>query len=215
MITSASAEHCLSFIHTQLQAPGKPGDIVKKEAHRAVTISRQTGCGAAVVAGKLADYLQEHASGDGQPWTVFDRNLMDKVLDLVALNQRASAIAAERVTESAARSAGQGTGNDDPSEMQPVFGVGQKAAKQKRGLRGNRNACVFDQKGESNRPVSIVGDELAKMMERMHDGGKSSRRGLSQDAFSFALPGQKINQHPAEFLWTFLVGKMAHVFEGD
>ena len=81
MITSASAEHCLSFIHTQLQAPGKPGDIVKKEAHRAVTISRQTGCGAAVVAGKLADYLQEHASGDGQPWTVFDRNLMDKVLE--------------------------------------------------------------------------------------------------------------------------------------
>lgn len=81
MITTVSAEHCLSFIHTQLQTPGKPGEIVKKEVHRAVTISRQTGCGAAVVAGKLADYLQEHASGDGRPWTVFDRNLIDKVLE--------------------------------------------------------------------------------------------------------------------------------------
>jgi len=81
MITSASAEHCLSFIHTQLQAPGKPGEIVRKEVHRAVTISRQAGCGAAVVAGKLADYLRAHASGDGRPWTVFDRNLMDKVLE--------------------------------------------------------------------------------------------------------------------------------------
>jgi cytidylate kinase len=81
MITTASAEHCLSFIHTQLQTPGQPGEIVKKDVHRAVTISRQAGCGAAVVARKLADYLQEHASGDGRPWIVFDRNLIDKVLE--------------------------------------------------------------------------------------------------------------------------------------
>ncbi len=80
MITTASAEHCLSFIHTQLQTPGKSGEIAKKEVHRAVTISRQAGCGAAVVAGKLAEYLQ-HASGDDRPWMVFDRNLMDKVLE--------------------------------------------------------------------------------------------------------------------------------------
>lgn len=81
MITTASAEHCLSFIHTQLQAPGKYGEIVKKQVHRAVTISRQAGCGAAIVAGKLADYLQPHASAEGHPWTVYDRNLIDKVLE--------------------------------------------------------------------------------------------------------------------------------------
>jgi len=81
MITSANAEHCLSFIHTQLQVPGKPGELEKKAVSRAVTISRQAGCGAAAVAGKLAGYLQQYASGGGQPWTVFDRNFIDKVLE--------------------------------------------------------------------------------------------------------------------------------------
>jgi cytidylate kinase len=81
MITSASAEHCLSFIHTQLQAPGKSGEPVKQQVHRAVTISRQAGCGSSIVAGKLAGYLQQHSAGDGRAWTVYDRNLMDKVLE--------------------------------------------------------------------------------------------------------------------------------------
>ncbi|HTY88229.1 MAG TPA: cytidylate kinase-like family protein [Candidatus Acidoferrum sp.] len=81
MITSASAEHCLSFIHTQLQPHGKPGETTAKQVHRAVTISRQTGCGAAAIAAKLAEYLQQHAAGENRPWTVFDRNLIDKVLE--------------------------------------------------------------------------------------------------------------------------------------
>jgi cytidylate kinase len=81
MIANASAEQCLSFIHSQLQAPDKPGELVKKNVRRAVTISRQAGCGAVVVAEKLAHYLQHHSSGNACPWTVFDRNLMDKVLE--------------------------------------------------------------------------------------------------------------------------------------
>jgi cytidylate kinase len=81
MIAHASAEHCLSFISSQLQTPGKPGKFVTKDVRRAVTISRQAGCGAVVVAEKLAHYLQEDSSGDACPWTVFDRNLMDKVLE--------------------------------------------------------------------------------------------------------------------------------------
>jgi len=81
MTAHASAEQCLSFIHSQMQAPGQPGEFVKKNVHRAVTISRQTGSGAGVVAEKLADYLQKHAAGNGCPWTVFDHNLMDKVLE--------------------------------------------------------------------------------------------------------------------------------------
>jgi CMP/dCMP kinase len=82
MLTSASAEHCLSFINTQLQAPGKSGEPARKDVRRAVTISRQAGCGAAIVAGTLAEYLRQHSSGNGQPWTVYDRsNLMHKVLE--------------------------------------------------------------------------------------------------------------------------------------
>jgi hypothetical protein len=47
---------------------------------RAVTISRQAGCGAVAIAGKLAAYLQSAAPRPGVNWTVFDRELMDKVL---------------------------------------------------------------------------------------------------------------------------------------
>ena len=54
---------------------------MRKDVRRAVTISRQAGCGALVVAEKLADYLQEHSRRRACPWTVFDRNLMDKVLE--------------------------------------------------------------------------------------------------------------------------------------
>lgn len=78
---SASAEFCRSFISTQLQGAHQPGVLVGKNIRRAVTISRQAACGAVVVAEKLARYLQQHSPGDACPWTVFDRNLIDKVLE--------------------------------------------------------------------------------------------------------------------------------------
>jgi cytidylate kinase len=81
MIESASLEHCLSFINTQLQDGGKSGTHAADGARRAVTISRQAGCGALAVAQKLAEYLQSRSPKDAPPWTVFDQNLMDKVLE--------------------------------------------------------------------------------------------------------------------------------------
>lgn len=80
MIETRSIDPCLSFISSQLQSGGEFGTHIENEVCRAVTISRQTGCGAFVVAEKLARYLQEH-SKSGSPWTIFDRNLMDKVLE--------------------------------------------------------------------------------------------------------------------------------------
>jgi cytidylate kinase len=81
MIETAGLEHCLSFINCQLRDSGKSGASVAGGIRRAVTISRQAGCGAVIVAQKLAHYLQEHSSKDACPWTVFDRNLMEKVLE--------------------------------------------------------------------------------------------------------------------------------------
>jgi cytidylate kinase len=81
MIETAGLEHCLSFINCQLRDGGKSGALVEGGVRCAVTISRQAGCGALVVAEKLAHYLQEHSLKDECPWTVFDRNLMDKVLE--------------------------------------------------------------------------------------------------------------------------------------
>jgi cytidylate kinase len=55
---------------------------------RAVTISRQTGSGAHIVAEKLAALLQAHTPKEDCPWTVFDRNLVEKVLQEHSLPER-------------------------------------------------------------------------------------------------------------------------------
>lgn len=81
MIGNASVERCVSFINSQIREGAKPGAPVERGVRRAVTISRQAGCGALIVAEKLARFLQEHSPDDPCPWTVFDRNLMDKVLE--------------------------------------------------------------------------------------------------------------------------------------
>jgi len=79
MIETHVTNPCLSFISSQLLS-SEPRPFPDQATYRAVTISRQTGCGALVVAEKLAQYLQEH-SPSAAPWTVLDRNLIDKVLE--------------------------------------------------------------------------------------------------------------------------------------
>ena len=79
MMETRDVNPCLSFISSQLLS-NEPGKFEEKNVYRAVTISRQTGCGALVVAEKLALYLQEHSKNNA-PWTVLDRNLIDKVLE--------------------------------------------------------------------------------------------------------------------------------------
>ena len=55
-----------------------------------VTISRETGSGALTVANKLAQYLQEqNTSGPDQcPWTVFSKNIVEKVIEEHNLPQK-------------------------------------------------------------------------------------------------------------------------------
>jgi len=75
---NASLDRCLSFINSQ-STPAKRV-AMPVGLRRAVTISRQAGCGAVHIAEKLAGYLQLHAPPQNAPWTIFDRNLMDQVL---------------------------------------------------------------------------------------------------------------------------------------
>jgi cytidylate kinase len=75
---NASLDRCLSFINSQ-SAPAKRV-VTPVGLRRAVTISRQAGCGAVHIAEKLAAYLQQHAPPQNVSWTIFDRNLMDQVL---------------------------------------------------------------------------------------------------------------------------------------
>jgi cytidylate kinase len=72
-------EQCLSFINCQL-SPGGTGDHTGASIHPAITISRMTGSGGRSVASRLAEYLQKRVPAES-PWTVFDRNLVEKVLE--------------------------------------------------------------------------------------------------------------------------------------
>ena len=81
MQTPGGLEHCLSFINCNLQPPGKsPQPLDPRAEKRAVTISRQSGCGAHAVAEKLAARLQASTPPDAPPWTIYDQNLVEKVL---------------------------------------------------------------------------------------------------------------------------------------
>jgi cytidylate kinase len=76
---NASLDRCLSFINSHTVPSAHA--VKEQRFGRAVTISRQAGCGALIVAEKLAAYLQRHSPPDGgTTWTVFDRDLMAKVL---------------------------------------------------------------------------------------------------------------------------------------
>ncbi|HXT10485.1 MAG TPA: cytidylate kinase-like family protein [Candidatus Angelobacter sp.] len=71
---------CLSFINSQLRL-NEHGDSQEKMRWRAVTLSRQTGTGGHLVAEELAMYLQLLGGENAGPWMVFDRNLLERVLE--------------------------------------------------------------------------------------------------------------------------------------
>ena len=92
-------ERCRTYINAHIQSAGK-GLTSDDRPRRAVTISRQTGSGAHVVAEKLVACLQAHTPSDARPWTVFDRNLVEKVLEDHNLPQRLARFMPEdRVSE--------------------------------------------------------------------------------------------------------------------
>jgi cytidylate kinase len=96
MTIQPGLERALTFINCQLQPAGSGTVSLKDEVpRRAVTISRQAGSGAHAVAEKLADLLQAHTPKDACPWTVFDRNLVDKMLQEHHLPERVGRFMAE------------------------------------------------------------------------------------------------------------------------
>jgi cytidylate kinase len=94
-------DRCQTFLNCQLQPPEKSGWSSAKGIRKcAITISRQSGCGAHVVTEKLAAYLQAHSPKDAAPWTVFDRNLVERVLEDHHLPKRiASHMPEDRVSQ--------------------------------------------------------------------------------------------------------------------
>ncbi len=71
---------CLTYLASQSKI-GPELVPTHNSSRMAVAISRQTGSDAIRVAEKLADYLQAQTPADERPWTVFDKDLITKVLE--------------------------------------------------------------------------------------------------------------------------------------
>jgi len=76
-----SLERCLSYIDCHLQSPHGPAHVSRQVHAPAVTISRQTGAGGIPIADKLAERLNAHRPRGTVTWTVFHKNLVEKVLE--------------------------------------------------------------------------------------------------------------------------------------
>jgi hypothetical protein len=102
MKMQAGLEHCLSFINCQLRSAGKGRLAREGVQRRAVTISRQSGAGGHSVAEKLAAYLDKHGPNASCRWTIFDRNLVQRVLEDHHLPKRlAQFMPEDRISEMA------------------------------------------------------------------------------------------------------------------
>ncbi len=80
MQTEDAFTRCLAYLNSQSPTIGAPVRL-PTPPRMAVAISRQTGTGAVRIAGSLVEYLQAHGPSDDRPWTVFDKNLIAKVLE--------------------------------------------------------------------------------------------------------------------------------------
>ncbi len=96
-------EKCLSYIAGNVAGEGyvshkvdskkflSSSDASEDKLHPAakpsITISRMCGSGGRTVASQLADFLQSHTLAKRQ-WTIFDRNLIEKVLEDHHLSKR-------------------------------------------------------------------------------------------------------------------------------
>ncbi len=78
----SSAEKCLSFININLSPPENAEEGKSRLGERPViTISRQSGAGGMTIADEVANYLNARLPRHGVPWTVFDKNLVQKVIE--------------------------------------------------------------------------------------------------------------------------------------
>lgn len=88
MSARISFENCLAFINRQWTSELTRPDGKQGGRRNVVTISRQVGSGAHAIAEQLANRLAPETSPQAAPWTVFDRNLIEKVLEDLRLPAR-------------------------------------------------------------------------------------------------------------------------------
>ncbi|HCR37547.1 MAG TPA: hypothetical protein DIU37_05295 [Opitutae bacterium] len=77
MTSSNLFDQCKAYINSQGIEAIRP----LKEKRPTVTLSRMAGSRGVILGDKLAQYLQEKSDDNDCPWTVFDKKLIEKVLE--------------------------------------------------------------------------------------------------------------------------------------
>lgn len=82
MQTQIALDKCLPFLSSEFNTGRAPiFRLPGSSPPLSVTISRQSGSGAHIVASRLAEYFQAREPDLSCPWAIFDRNLVEKVLE--------------------------------------------------------------------------------------------------------------------------------------
>lgn len=76
MLAVGAYEKCKRYINQHSTESEK-----KKEVYPCITISRQTGSGSYEVSEKLIDILQRYTKEPDDPWTYFNKELIEKVIE--------------------------------------------------------------------------------------------------------------------------------------
>ena len=76
MLAVGAYEKCKRYINQHSAESEK-----KKEVYPCITISRQTGSGSYEVSEKLIDILQRYTKEPEDPWTYFNKELIEKVIE--------------------------------------------------------------------------------------------------------------------------------------
>ena len=95
MNTQTSIDKSRAYVISQRQRHENLAAAHPQLLKPAITISHQTGAGASEIADQLAQVLQKTESIGDHPWSVFDRQLIEKALE----EQRWPKELAEKITE--------------------------------------------------------------------------------------------------------------------
>jgi len=84
----SSEEKTLSFVAAMLGASPKGPPKARERRRHVVTVSRQTGAGGTAFGEALSGYLEKTQPKGRGSWAVFDKELVDKILEDEALPER-------------------------------------------------------------------------------------------------------------------------------
>jgi cytidylate kinase len=90
-------EKCMSFVESQFHP--REDVTLQPSIKPTITISREEGAGGHSVASELVEYMQRRIPSHGV-WTVFDRNLVEKILEDHNLHRRVAEYMAEAHSKS-------------------------------------------------------------------------------------------------------------------